>query len=108
VGFFFIALAQPLSVICGLPLVSVSSGSNQGISTALIGDLSPVTERGRRLGVFYTVGDLASALGPPLAYGLLPIIGLSTLYRICAGLLGLMLIIAARYVLLRKNMATAG
>jgi MFS family permease len=101
VGFVFIALAQPLSVICGLPLVSVSSGSNQGISTALIGDLSPVAERGRRLGVFYTVGDLASAIGPPLAYGLLPIVGLSALYRICAGLLGFMLIIAVRHILHR-------
>lgn len=49
---------------------------------------------GRRLGILYTVGDLASAIGPPLAYALLPIIGLAVLYQISAGLFGMMLVLA--------------
>lgn len=93
-GFSLLAIGTPIALISGLPLVSISSGSNQGLSTALMGDLSPRVRHGRRLGILFTVGDLASAIGPPLAYALLPIIGLSAIYGASAGLIGAMLLIA--------------
>jgi hypothetical protein len=42
----------------------------------------------------FTVGDLGSAVGPPLAYALLPLWGLRGVYWLCATLLGLMLLAA--------------
>lgn len=93
-GFSLLSYGTPLAIIAGLPLVSVSSGSNQGMSTSLIGDLSPEIRHGRRLGILFTVGDFAGAIGPPVAYALLPLIGLSALYGISAGLVGSMLVVA--------------
>ena len=54
-GFSLLSLGTPLSMIAGLPLASISSGSNQSLSTALIGDLTPRIRHGRRLGAFFTV-----------------------------------------------------
>jgi MFS family permease len=108
-GFSLLAIGSPIAIILGLPLVSVSSGSNQGLSTALIGDLSPRIRHGRRLGILFTVGDLASAIGPPLAYALLPIIGLSAIYGASAGLIGVMLLIALWWTRkARMTLARAG
>ena len=88
-------------------MASVSSGSNQGLSTSLFGDLTPISRHGRRLGILFTVGDLGSALGPPLAYGLLPIIGLGSLYSICALLLAMMFAVAVRWAIIRPHLRTA-
>lgn len=102
-GFTLIAQAMPLTMLLGLPLASVSSGSNQGLSTSLFGDLTPISRHGRRLGLLFTVGDLGSAVGPPLAYGLLPLIGLSSLYSICALLLAMMFVVAVRWTIIRPR-----
>ncbi len=42
----------------------------------------------------HTAGDLGSAIGPPIAYALLPLVGLPGLYLFCAGLfvMGLILV----------------
>jgi MFS family permease len=96
-GFSLLAAGTPLAMLFGLPLISISSGSNQGLSTALMGDLSPRIRHGSRLGILYTVGDLASAIGPPLAYALLPLIGLSAVYGASAVLVGVMLLVALQW-----------
>ena len=106
-GFGLIAQASPLSILLGLPLASISSGSSQGLSTSLFGDLSPITRHGRRLGLLFTVGDLGSAVGPPLAYGLLPLTGISSLYSLCALLLAIMMIVAVRWAIIRPHLHTA-
>ena len=77
----------PLSILFGVLLVAITSGSNQGLSTALIGDLGMVRQQSRQLGVMFTVGDLASAVGPLLAYALLPLVGIRNIYLLVAGLL---------------------
>ena len=97
-GFSLLAAATPASILLGLPLVSIASGGNQGLSTTLVGDLSPPRRHGRRLGLLYTVGDFSSAIGPPLAYALMPVIGLSSLYLMSAVLLGLMLALSLWWV----------
>jgi MFS family permease len=96
-GFSLLSIGAPIALIAGLPLISISSGSNQSLSTALIGDLSPHFRRGRRLGILFTVGDLASAVGPPIAYLLLPIIGLDSVYGIAAILISIMLLITLNW-----------
>jgi MFS family permease len=106
-GFALIARATPLTMILGLPLASVSSGSNQGLSTSIFGDLTPIARHGRRLGVLFTIGDLGSAIGPLLAYALLPLIGLSSLYSLCALLLAMMLVVAVRWTIIRPHWRTA-
>ncbi len=93
-GFVLLATASPLSLFLGLPLSAITGGSNQSVSTALVGDLSSEQRQGRRLGILFTVGDLASAIGPPLAYALIPLIGLSVLYLLSGGIFGLMLVVA--------------
>jgi len=93
-GFILLSIGYPFTIFLGLPMISVASGSNQSLSTALFGDLSPPKVHGRRLGILYTVGDLASAIGPPLAYALMPIIGLAVLYQMSAVLFGMMLVLA--------------
>lgn len=93
-GLILVSQGLPMVIVLGLPLISIASGSSQSLATALVGDLSQQAVHGRRLGVLFTVGDLGSAIGPPLAYTLMPLIGISGLYRFSAGLLTVLLIVA--------------
>jgi MFS family permease len=108
-GFSLLSIGTPAALILGLPLTSISSGSNQSLSTTLIGDLSPRVHHGRRLGALFTVGDLASAIGPPIAYALIPVVGLSAIYGACAALVGIMLLVAMRWTRkVKDRLAKAG
>jgi len=91
-GFLLLSIGVPVMVLIGLPLISIASGSNSSTSTAIVGDLSPAQKRGQRLGLFFTAGDLGSALGPIIAYSLMPLIGLSAIYRLGAAFYGISLI----------------
>ena len=54
-GFGLLAMGSPLLFLFGMPLTAVSGGSNQSLSTALVGDLSGEQNKGRRLGcLLYT------------------------------------------------------
>jgi MFS family permease len=89
-GFSLLAAGLPLSILFGVPLTAVTAGSNQGLSTTLIGGLGDIERQSRRLGVLFTVGDFASAVGPPLAYALIPAVGIRSLYLLSAGLFAFM------------------
>jgi MFS family permease len=107
VGFSFLAVGSSPLMILGLPLTAVTGGSSQGLSTTLVGDLSLEHQRGRRMGLLFTVGDLASAIGPPLAYSvLIPALGLSLVYLLCGGLLAGMCLVAIGWTL--RSRAAAG
>jgi MFS family permease len=90
------ALGLPLTILLGIPLIATTSGSNQGLSTALAGDLGNGQKQGRRLGVLFTFGDFASAIGPPLAFALMPLVGIKTLYLSSAGFFAVMLFVTLR------------
>jgi MFS family permease len=79
-------------------LGAVTSGSVQALVTALAGDLVGGAQRGRAVGLLHTFGDLGSAVGPPVAYALLPGMGLSGVYLLGAGLfaVGLVLLLWLR------------
>ena len=102
-GFLSLSLGLPLSIVLGLPLTSYSSGSNQGLSTAVMGDISAGAIYGKRLGFLFTAGDLGSAVGPLAAYALIPVIGISSLYRICAVLLAVMFLVASYWAYHRES-----
>ncbi len=78
--------SAPAAILTGIFLAAVTGGSVQALVTALTGDLAGRMQRGRAIGLVYTVGDIASAIGPVAAYALLPVIGLHGVYLLCAGL----------------------
>lgn len=106
-GFGLLALALPAGPLLAIPLTAVAGGSNQSLSTALLGDMSAEHQRGQRLGVLFTFGDLASAVGPLLAYALIPLTGLTGVYLLCAGLFGVMLAVALRWSILPAGQPAA-
>ena len=79
-----LALGGPVSLLAGVATVAISSGSLQSLATALTGDSIGPSQRGRAIGLLHTAGDFGSAIGPSIAYGLLPLIGLRTIYLLCA------------------------
>ncbi|MFQ5612935.1 MAG: MFS transporter [Anaerolineae bacterium] len=102
-GFSLLALGSSPLALIGVPLTAISGGSNQGLSTTLVGDLSGAKRRGRRLGWLFTIGDLASAIGPPLAYNtLIPLFGLNGAYLLSAGLFLSIFLVALGWALKPK------
>ena len=93
-GLSLLAIGSPLSIVLGVPLTASTSGSNQGLATTLVGELGPTRKRSQRLGVLFTVGDLMSAVGPLLAYALIPIIQIRGVYILAASLYVAVLFIA--------------
>jgi MFS family permease len=95
-GFALLAIATPWSILAGVPLTALASGSNQSLSIALIGDTSASGQQSKRLGMLFTLGDLGSAVGPPLAYALIPVLGIRGNYLLSAAALLAMLCAATR------------
>jgi MFS family permease len=86
VSLSLITLRAPLAILIGITLGAMTSASVQTLVIALAGDLADPTRRGRAIGLVHTVGDIGSAAGPPIAYALLPAVGLDGVYWLCAGL----------------------
>jgi MFS family permease len=95
-GFCFLAAELPLTALVGVPLIAITGGSSQGLSMALIGDLRIIGRQSRQLGVMFTAGDFASAVGPLLAYALVPLVGISKVYLLAAGLLLFVVVVTLR------------
>jgi MFS family permease len=98
VGLALLAGSAPVVILAGIALGAAAGGSLQSITTALTGDLVSQEQRGRAIGLLHTVGDLGSAVGPLIAYALLPWTGLDVVYLLCAGLFvaGVMLVLWSR------------
>ena len=80
-------------VALALPLNSATSGSNQGMATALVGDLAG-RRSGRYLGLLFTIGDFTSAAGPLLVFWLLERMGIRPIYLAAGVLYGAMFVVA--------------
>ena len=107
-GYLLLALGAASAIFLGLPLLALANSSGQGISTALAGDLTRKTGRGRFLGVLYTVGDLGGAAGPPLAFALVPLWGTQLLYFLGAAVFACMLLVSLQRALKdRQRLAEA-
>jgi MFS family permease len=93
IGFICLAFGSPSIILFGIPLVAITSGSNQSLSTVLIGDIGDQRRQSKQLGILFTVGDLMSAIGPPFAYALINIIRINSLYLLSAGLFVVMFLV---------------
>lgn len=76
---------------------ALAYGATQALSTTLVGDLSDKQEYGMNLGFYNTSGDLGSAIGPLVAYALLPVTGLPALYIGCGGVMLAMAVWATQF-----------
>lgn len=88
IGFAALQLGTPAWILLGLVGTSIASGGSTNMSTSLIGDLGLRSRQGRRLGGLFTIGDLASAVGPLMVFRLAPAIGIEGLYWLSAGVFG--------------------
>jgi MFS family permease len=82
----FVPLATGGSVAAfalGVVLLAVSSGAALAALIAQAGDLTPPGRQGTVMGLLATVSDVGLMLGPIVAFGLLPTIGLSAVYGMC-------------------------
>jgi MFS family permease len=73
--------------IGGMIAGSLASGAIQTLVTALVGDLSDRAQYGKNMGVLHTAGDLGSAIGPLVAYAILPFTGLTAIFFACAAMM---------------------
>ena len=93
----FLAIGGVWPSLVGLLLGAAAGVGVQAIATTLTGDMAATARRGRAIGVLHTAGDLGSALGPPVAYALLPAIDLPGVYLLCAGLFAAGLVLTLRF-----------
>jgi MFS family permease len=101
-GVLLMADAAIVAILIGIVLAAISGGAVQSLATTLTGDVVAAPQRGRAIGLLHTAGDLGSALGPPVAYALLPLVALSGAYLLCAVLLSGALVISLWFA--RKGM----
>jgi MFS family permease len=87
VGVAVMAAGRGLLAILGALVASLAAGGAQALAPALAGDQMRPEQRSRGLSVIYSVGDLGSALGPPMALGLLPRLQISGVYLLSAAAL---------------------
>jgi MFS family permease len=110
IGAFGMALLiwnLPIALVTGIVLSAFAAGSLQTVSSALPGDIVGPRQQGVAIGFIHTAGDIGSAVGPPVAYALLPSFGLSGIYLLCAGLFLLQMIPVFRRSMKRKSISLA-
>lgn len=80
IGIAILPIPQGLALLVGTLASAIASGGVQSLATSLVGDWSRREEHGKHLAIFNIAGDLGSALGPIVAYALLPWTGLMAVY----------------------------
>jgi len=93
VGYVLFVIAPAAVALLGIPLVAAAGASNQAMAVALSREMAGAGQHGRRLGILFTAGDLASAIGPPLAFALIPLINIRGIYALSGSLLALLLLV---------------
>ena len=86
-GMWFMGGSLIYLALLGALIASTTGGGIQALIPAIIGDKIDQTQFGRSLGVIYAVGDIGSALGPPLALWLVGFVSVNVIYRLSACLL---------------------
>lgn len=92
-GTALLAWGAPAAIIIGALLVAAAKAGLQSMATTLTGDVVSETQRGRAIGALYTAGDLGSAIGPSVAYALLPLVHLPGIYWLSAAIFGFTLVL---------------
>jgi MFS family permease len=86
-GLLMITVNEPVITIAGILVCAIPGSSIMVLTRVLAGDLAGGKSTGRAIGFVHTAGDIGSAIGPPLAFFLLPIAGLNNIFGTLALLL---------------------
>jgi MFS family permease len=86
-GMWFMGGSVTYLALLGALIASTSGGGVQALIPAIIGDKIDQSHYGRSFGAIYAVGDIGSALGPPLALWLMGLLSINAVYQLSAGLL---------------------
>jgi MFS family permease len=97
IGMALLAWGVSAGILVGVLMLAVARGSVQSLVTALTGDVVGRAQRGRAIGLLHTAGDFGSAIGPSVAYLMLPWIGLRGVYLFCAALFAVSLVAILRF-----------
>jgi MFS family permease len=97
IGFLLLGMRPDLGLsVLGIALVAAGAGASIACIAALSGDLAQRARPGAAMGSMAAAGDIGSAAGPLVAYALLPRMGLSYLYLLCAVVMVSGLLLCAR------------
>jgi MFS family permease len=88
-GLWLMSSVAMITAFLGALLASLPGGGVQTLAPATAGDIVRPEVEGRVISVIYTIGDVGSALGPPLALWVIGVVGLSSLYKGCSVLFAL-------------------
>ena len=89
VGLWLMSSVAMITTFLGALLASLPGGGVQTLAPATAGDIVRPEVEGRVISVIYTIGDVGSALGPPLALWVVGVVGLTSLYKGCSVLFAL-------------------
>jgi len=95
VGFALLALTTSAAgIVLGVALGALSGGAALSTLVAQVGDVTPPGRKGALMGIYATVGDVGSMMGPFMAFALLSVVDLRWVYVLCvlAFLVGLWLV----------------
>lgn len=88
-GLWLMSSVAMITAFLGALLASLPGGGVQTLAPATAGDIVRPEVEGRVISVIYTIGDVGSALGPPLALWVVGVVGLTSLYKGCSVLFAL-------------------
>jgi len=84
IGFVLLTLAtSPAVIVLGVALGALSGGAALATLGAQVGDVTPRGRQGTLMGLYATVGDIGSMIGPFLAFALLAFVDLRWIYLLC-------------------------
>ncbi len=86
IGVYFSGTESIGLALVGAMVAAIAGGGVNSLAPAITGDSIHETRHGRALGLIYTVGDLASAIGPPIALTLVEVIPIRSIYRLSSSL----------------------
>jgi MFS family permease len=88
-GLWLMSSVAMTTAFLGALLASLPGGGVQTLAPAIAGDIVRPEVEGRVISIIYTIGDVGSALGPPLALWVVGVVGLTSLYKGCSVLFAL-------------------
>ena len=86
-GMAMMSQPHPAIALSGAVLISLVTGGISALSSAIIGDRVEGQWYGRSTGLLYTLRDLGATIGPPIALGLIPLIGLQLVFQLTSALI---------------------
>ena len=103
VGLWLMSTDAMIIALLGALLASVPGGGIQALAPVIAGDTIQPEVEGRVISLMYTIGDIGSALGPPLTLWMVSLMSLTSVYIGCSVLFALTALITLRLELLNAT-----